>query len=207
MLKSEDGQKKMELVNIQVKRDDVEKIISDQHKKFSKTELSDQFHYLMARNGIIGAKALLSLTSKEKARKASAKPMHDFIYAGTKAAAEKWGGPRDILNYLAFEEDWGQSMPSIPPRDVVERTKTRAQIGIKTCPFGDSIRALAKQYPDYIDKDVLEIAAARCERMDLARAEAWNPDMIFKEKSFVLNDLLNQGTPGDGCFFEFSLPE
>ena len=207
MSKSEEGQKKMELVNIQVKRDDVEKIISDQHKKFLKTDLTDQSHWFMALNGILGAKALLSVTSKEKARKATAKTMHDFVYMQTKMAAEKWEGPKDLPNYQLFEVEWGAGNPSIPPRDCIERTKTRIHFGIKICPFGDSIRALAKQYPDYIDEDVLEVAVSRCEEMDIARSNGFNPDMIFKEKSFMLNDLLNKGTAGDGCFFEISMPE
>jgi len=199
-------EQEMDLVQILLPRKDIDEIVEHRHEKFSKSELSRQGQWFMALAFIQGAKALLSVTSKEKAKEAMAKVVYDFAYMGAREAAEKRGNPKDLISYLEFEEEALVGFPFIPPGEVFEKTKNRIVYGIQICPFADSVRELAEKYPNYVDQDVLEVVTSRCETLDTGRADGWNPDMKFKRTHFKLADLVGD-SPSEGCYFEAEVPE
>ena len=205
--KDEGVQEKMELLQILVTREKVEQIVLDQHEKFSKPDLTRQGQMFGALAYIQCAKSLLSVVSKEKAKKAVAKTTYDDAYLNGRAYAEKRGNPKDLDSYLECKcfGELGR-FPFIPPIEILEKTKTRIVYGMQICPWADSVRELAGKFPDRIDQDVLEVVTSRCETLDSGYANGFNPDMKFKRTQYMLDDLVG-GPPSKGCYWEAEVPE
>ena len=204
--KGKDNQEKEEFVRLFVKRKVIDKILEFQHEKYSKVELSQRGQSMMALAFIQGAKALLSVVDKEKAKEVLAKAVYDFAFMGAKAAAEERGNPKDLQSYLEFQYEAMGQFPFIPPAEIIEETENKWVAGIQYCPFADAVRELADIFPDYVDKDVVEVVASRCETLDSGRVHGFNPDMKFKRTHFKLGDFIGE-PPSKGCYFEFETPK
>jgi len=197
-------EKEMEIVKISVTREDLEQLYKDRHERFSKAELSRQGQFLMALAHIQGAKALLSVTTKEKAKEAMANAIGDFAYMEGRAAAAVRGNPKDMESYKKYEMSSFQSAPFIPYVEILEETDTVQVIGIQKCPWAESIREMAEMFPDYVTQDVIEVVASRCDKLDSGRIEGFNPKLKMDRVEFILNDLIGN-PPSKGCYFETGL--
>ena len=206
MSKSSENQENNELFNIQVNARQVKEIVALQHEKYSKVELSEMGQAMGAVAFIQGAKALLSVVGKEKAKEAIKKAVYDFAYMGAKAAAKERGNPKDLKSYLEFQHEAMGKFPFIPPARVLEETKTKLHGGVGYCPFANAVRAMAEQLPEYVTPDVLEVVCARCETLDSGRVEGFNPDMKMTRTHFMLGDFVGEPR-SDACYFEFETPE
>jgi len=206
VLSKKDDQGKKELFNIQVNGRQVDEIVKLQHEKYSKVELSRQGQSMMALAFVQGAKALLSVVDKEKAKEALAKAVYDFAYMGARAAAEARGNPKDLKSYLEFQHEAMGTFPFIPPAEILEETETKFVGGVRSCPFADAVRDMAENLPEYVDQDVVEVVCARCETLDSGRVEGFNPDMKMKRTHFMLGDLIGEPR-SEACYFEFETSE
>jgi hypothetical protein len=195
-------EKSMEFVQIKVTREDLDKMYEERMDRYSKKYLTEQGQFLMALAHIQGAVALLAVTDKESAKKAMADSVGDLAYHEGRAAAEVRGFPTDLDSYERYQEISFESAPFIPYTVVLEDSNTRYVAGGTYCPWADSIRKLAKMFPDYVTQDVIEVVASRCDKLDSGRVEGFNPGFKFRRLRFILDDLIGN-PPSDGCFFEF----
>jgi len=206
MSKSEDHPEKMEMVNIQVTRKRIDEMFEQQHEKFSRTHLARQGQGMVAFYHVTAAIALLSVTTKEKAKEAFYKANYNPIFMRARAAAEALGNPKDLQSYRDFETEGLETNDFIPPVEVLEETKTRFVGQIHICPYAESLREFAENFPNIVTKDVLEVALCRCDALDVARANGFNSDMKYKRIHFMLADLIG-GPPSKACCFEMEVAE
>ena len=204
--KSKNAKEKTEFVLLHVAREDVDQIVTDRHEKFSKTDLARQGQMFAVYGDIRAAKALLSVTTKEKAKEAYYKATYDPIFMRARAAAEALGNPKDLHSYLEFEKAGLEVNPFIPPAEILEKTENKIVYGCQICPYADGLRDLAENFPKMIDKDVLEVVLCRCDALDVARANGFNADMKYKRTHFMLADLIG-GPESKGCYFEAEVTE
>jgi hypothetical protein len=200
-------QKDVELITIQVEREELETMRVGQHDAFSKTDLSKQSQGGSAMSTLHVAISLLEVADKEKAKEALEKATYDFGYMIGREAAEKRGNSKDLVSYLEFEREELAKYPCFPPIEVLEQTKTRIVYEKKVCPYADALRGISMQFPDLISQDATEVAACKCGMMYLGRAEGFNPDIKLKRTSFMLTDWTGEGPRSDGCTFEVEVPE
>lgn len=205
-IKEGDEKKLKNYVNLTVQESEIEEIVRMHHERFEKEELTRAGQFMMALAIVQGAKALLEVTNKEKAKEAMKKAIYDFAYIRGRTAAEKHGNPKDMDSFIKIELEGMKSAPFIPPIKTQELTKTKWVSGMDICPFADSIREIGELFPEYADKDVLEVAASRCVTLDQGRVNGFNPDMKFKHTHFKMGDLVG-GTRSEGCYFEFEVEE
>lgn len=205
-LTEKEEKKKDRYVNITIQESEIEEIIKHRHEKFDKMELSRAGQFMMALAIVQGAKALLQVTTKEKAIEAMKKAIYDFAYIRGRNAAEKLGNPKDLRSFAESDLESMKAAPFISPIKTLELTETKWVSGMDICPFADSIRQIGELFPEYADKDVLEVAASRCLTLDEGRANGFNPDMKFKHTHFKLGDLVG-GKQSEGCYFEFEVDE
>jgi hypothetical protein len=204
--KIKDRKEKMELISIEVTREELDEIVVQRHEKFSKVDLTRQGQFLVALAYVHAAKALLAVTSKEKAKETLGKAVYDFAYMEGRKAAEKRGNPKDLRSYIEYQHEGLSGAAFIPPPQIMEWTETKYVGGIDICPYADSIRQMAELFPDYVDQDVLEVAISRCDGLDSGRANGFNPDMTMKRPHFKLDDLIGN-PPSKGCYFECEVEE
>ena len=194
-------EKEMELVRLEVTRKELNQLYVERHERWSKTDLSRQGQFLMALAHIQGAKALLSVVGKEKAKEAMANAVGDFAYMEGRAAAEVRGNPKDLQSYTKYMHSSFAAAPFIPYGEILEETDTYIVEGIQICPWAESIRQMAKMFPDYVTQDVVEVVASRCDKLDSGRTYGFNPDRKFERVRFILDDLIGN-PPSDGCYFK-----
>lgn len=199
-LRAED---EMELVKIQVTREELNQMYVERHERWSKTDLSRQGQFLMATAHIQGARALLSVVGKEKAKEAMANAVGDFAYMEGRAAAEVRGNPKDLESYTKYVQSSFTQAPFVPHREIVEETETYTVLGVQKCDWAQSIRELAEMFPDYVTQDVIEVVASRCDKLDSGRAHGFNSDREFERINFILDDLIGN-PPSNGCYFRIS---
>ena len=192
---------KTEVAQITVTRDVVDKIVEMQHEKLSKVELSEKGELSRALAICQGAKALLSVTSKEKAKEAMYKGVYDYAYMEGRKAGEMRGNPKDLDSLHRYEAGSMESAAFIPYIETLEETETYTINGIKKCPWAESIRTMAEIFPDYVTQDVIEVVTSRCVTLDSGRVNGFNPDIKFERTHFILDDMLGK-PPSDGCFFK-----
>jgi hypothetical protein len=202
-----DGQVKQELISIEVTKEELNEIFVQRHERFSKVDISRQGQFLVALAYVHAAKALLSVTSKEKAKEALAKAVYDFAYMEGRKAAEKRGNPKDLRSYLEYQHEGLSRAAFIPPPLIVEWTETKQVSGMIICPFADMFRQIAEMFKDYADQDVMEVAGSRCTTLDRGRAEGFNPDLKFTPQTHLLNDFIGEGPRDDYCSFKVEVPE
>ena len=200
----EDRKAETELISIEVTREELNEIFEQRHEKFSKVELTHQGQFLVALAYVHAAKALLEATSKEKAKELLGKVVYDFAYMEGRKAAETRGNPKDLRSYLEYQHEGLSRAAFIPPPQITEWTETKYVGGIDVCPYADSIRQIGELFPEYADKDVLEVAISRCDGLDAGRANGFNPDMKITRTHFKLDDMIG-GPPSKGCYFEFEV--
>ncbi len=196
----------MEIVRLLVSRDEIEGIVKHKHEQYEKTQLSRSGEFLDAMAFVQSARALLKVTTKEKARQALFDSVYEFAFKELRAASEKRGMPKDIESYLKYEMAGLGRCPFIPPWEVKELTKKRAVYGIQICPFADHLRFIRENYPDYCTQDVLDVASGRCQALDIGRIQGWNPDFKFERTHWKCDDLIGK-PPSEGCYFKIEVPD
>ena len=194
-------EKEMELITIGITRKELNQMYIERHERWSKTDLTRQGQFMMAVAHIQGAVALLKVVGKEKAKEAMADSIGDFAYMEGRAAAEVRGNPRDLESYEKYMASSFESASFIPHVEIMEETDTYKVEGIQICPWAESIRQMAKMFPDYVTQDVIEVVASRCDKLDSGRAFGFNPDRKFERVRFLLDDMIGN-PPSKFCSFK-----
>lgn len=204
----EDRDEDLEIVHLLMGRKEVEQIKLEKLERFSRQEIVMQAQAQVAQVTIAAARALIAVVGKEKAKEAFNKEIYDFNFALGKQAAESLGNPKDLDSFI--KKRLIKDLPSYsmaPPVEVTERTKTRFVSGSSQCHFADALRQFAKVFPEWANKDALEVAASNCHPMDAAWTHGFNPDMKFKRTHYQLSDLIGEGPAAKCCFFECEVSE
>ena len=153
----------------------------------------------MTRANFLSAKAMLALADLETVKKTVSQVIYDFNEMLGREAAEKLGNPTDLDSYIQVGMvELMDTIPPVPPLEVIERTEKRCLFGCQRCQYAESIWKWKDILGDYLDDDTLEVLKARCSH-DLGWAKGFNPKMKMKRTEFLLD-----GDPG--CYFEIEVP-
>ena len=199
-------EEEMEMVRVLTTRDELKTLYEERHERFSKIDLTQQGQFLFAWAHIQGAKALLAVTTKEKAKKAMADAVGDFAFIDGRAAAEARGNPKDLESYMKYQMCSFDNAPFIPYTEIYEDETYGEVMGAKRCPWAESVRQLAEMFPDYVTQVVIEVVASRCDKLDSGRTEGFKPNIEMKRVRFFLDDMIGN-PPSDGCFFTVKMKE
>jgi hypothetical protein len=152
----------------------------------------------MTRANFLSAKAMLALADLETVKETVAKVIYDFNYMLGRQRAEELGNPTDLDSYVAeYVVDIMDSIPPVPPIEILERSKNHCLWGCRRCQYKDGIEKWREAYPDFIDDDVVEVLKARCSH-DHGWTIGFNPKIKYERVKFLLDG-------DDGCFFDCRL--
>jgi hypothetical protein len=153
----------------------------------------------MTRANILSAKAMLALADLETVKKTVSQVIYDFNYMLGKKRAEELGNPTDLDSYVSeYVVNVMDSIPPVPPIEILERTKDRCLWGCTRCQYKDGIEFWRAAYPDYVDDAVFEVLKSRCTH-DHGWTIGFNPNIQYERVKFLLDG-------DDGCFFDCRLP-